>query len=184
MKKLYANNDKTKFVLVDDDVYDIIQNMGLKFCIDKEGYFISTSHTIQLPGMTEKKRLYLHRFVYILKTGEESTLTVDHIDRNRANNQFENLRLATMQEQNRHQGKRKNNTSGSIGVSYYHQVNKYNNKKYENDYWLARIRIPNGKREFKLFPYTEAGKIAAAHWRDYKVKQYFGEFGIQNDSDE
>lgn len=174
MKKLYASNDKTKFALVDDDVFETIQEMGLKFSIDKrenKGYFRSTTK-IKLSDMTEKKRLQLHVFVWILKTGEEPKLTIDHIDRNSSNNQFSNLRLATRQEQSQHRGKQKNNSSGYIGVCRQHD--KRGNGG--NDYWFVRIQIPNGKREFKYFPYTEAGKIKAAVYYDMKSREYFGKF--------
>ena len=87
LKKLYAINDKTKYAKVDDDVFETIQKMGLKFHIDKDEYFISTK-LIQLQCMEKKKCLLLHRFVWILKTGELPNKTVDHIDRNPANNMF------------------------------------------------------------------------------------------------
>lgn len=176
-KKIFASNDKTKFAFVDDDVFDVIQQMDLKFCIHKcTGYFYSTSHNIQLPGMIKKKPLQLHRFVWILKTRTEPSLTIDHIDRQPTNNQFSNLRLATKREQVQNQGKRKDNTSGYIGVCHQHRVDKRRKKNNVHDYWIMSIMDQNGKREVKHFPYTEAGKLAAARWYDSKAKQYFGEF--------
>ena len=173
MKKLFPTNDKTKYALVDDDVYETIQQMGLKFCIDKrKGYWYSTTE-IQLPGMIKKKHLLLHRLVWILKTGELPNKTIDHIDINKSNNQYYNLRLATAKEQQHNQGKRKSNTSGYIGVSHYHQVDKRGNGY---DYWLTRIYKPDGHREAKKFPYTDDGLIAAAHWRDKKAREYHGDF--------
>ena len=171
-KKLYASNDQTKYALVDDDVFETIKEMRSKFCIMKKGYFISTKF-IQLPGMTEKKRLSLHHFVFTLKTGELPIRSVDHIDRNRANNKFENLRLATRKEQQHNRGKLNNNTSGYIGVCHIHKANKYNN---EYDYWLTQIHNPAGKNEVKTFPFTDDGLIAAATWYDKKAIEYFGEF--------
>ena len=179
MKKIVASNDPTKYTQVDDDVFEIIKDMGLKFGINKGGYFQSTSHMIKLPGMTEKKRLLLHQFVYIIKTNEEPAISVDHIDINPANNQFENLRLASRQQQNRHRGKMKNNKSGYIGVCYYHHVYKYKNKTYENDYWYSSIQKPDGHTKVKYFPYTPQGKIAAGKWYDSKARDYFGEFAGQ-----
>ena len=176
MKKIYASNDPTKYALIDDDIYEIIQKMGLKFCIMPNGYLRSTSHSIKLSCMSKKKRLYLHQFVYIIKTKTEPSLTIDHIDINPANNMFENLRLATRQEQQQNQGKQKNNSSGFIGVSHHHKINKYKNKKYENDYWIMSIMKPDGKQKQKLFAYTTEGKIAAAKYYDKKAIEYFGEF--------
>ena len=175
MKKLQSSNDKTKYSIVDDDVFETIQEMGLKFCVRPKGYFYSTKW-IQLPGMEKKKCLLLHRFVFTLKTGTEPMSTVDHIDRNPANNMFSNLRLATIKQQNRHRGKKKNNTSGYIGVCYYHKVSIYKNKTYENDYWYSSIQRPDGYHEAKYFSYTPEGLLEAAKYYDQKAIEYFGEF--------
>ena len=177
MKTIIASNNPDAYALIDDDVFDVIQEMNLKFSIMSDGYWLATSHMIQLPGMNKKKRLLLHVFVYILKTGIEPNKTVDHIDIDKSNNQFGNLRLATRQQQNQHQSKRKNNSTGYIGVSHQHNVNKYN-KKY--DYWRAFIYKPDGHREYKIFPYTEAGKLEAVRWRDQKAREYYGDFAVLN----
>ena len=174
-KKIFPTNDKTKYATVDDDIYETIQEMNLKFYINNKGYFMSTKW-IQLPGMIKKKYLLLHRFVFILKTGEEPRSTIDHIDIDKSNNMFENLRLATRQQQQQHRGKQKSNTSGYIGVTHIHNVDKYKNKKYENDYWRVQIMSSSGHREVKYFPYTENGKQHAAMWYDTKTREYFGEF--------
>ena len=175
MKKIIANNDKKKYALVDDDIYETIQKMRLKFYINNQGYWYSTTE-IQLPGMNKKKRLLLHVFVFTLKTGELPNKTVDHQDRDKLNNQYCNLRLATRKEQSQNQGKMKNNTSGYIGVCHHHKVDKHNNKPWSKDYWLARIQNPDGKNEQKYFPFTENGKQHAAMWYDTKAIEYYGDF--------
>ena len=182
MKTIIANNDKKAYAIVDDDVYEIIQDIGLKFYIRKDGYFQSTSHMIQLPGMTEKKKLYLHQFVWILKTKTEPSLSIDHQDRNKANNQFLNLRLATIKQQNHNRGKLKSNTSGYTGI-YYEHANK-KNKNGGNHYWKAHIYKPDGKDERKYFDYDDDGLLEAIKWRDQKAKQYYGEFAVLNFPDE
>lgn len=176
-KKIIANNNPDKFAMVDDDIFEIIQDMDLKFYVMKNGYFYSTKW-IKLSGMEKKKRLLLHQFVWILKAGTEPTLTVDHEDRNKSNNQYSNLRLATSQQQKHNRGRQKSNTSGYIGVSHQH-LNK-RNKTGGNHYWRASIRKPDGKIEAKLFPYTDEGLIASAHWYDSKSIEYFGEFAVLN----
>ena len=169
---------------MDDDVFEIIQDMNLKFCINKGGYFQSTSHIIKLPCMTKKKRLLLHQLVFIIKTKTEPTSTVDHIDRNKSNNCFFNLRLATVKQQNNNRGKMKSNTSSYIGVCHQHYVDKRRKKNNVYEYWRTQIRKPNNKIETKLFPYTENGKIAAAHYYDTKAREYFGKFAVLNFPDE
>ena len=171
MSKIFANNNPDAFAIVDDDVFEIIKEMKLKFCINNNGYFISTTKT-QLHGMTKKKQLLLHHFVWLLKTGEEPMSTVDHIDRNKSNNQFSNLRLATKQEQSQHRSRQKNNTSGYVGV--YHKVDKRGNGY--RDYWCTRIKRQDGKNESKYFHFTEAGKIEAGKYYDKKAREYFGDF--------
>jgi hypothetical protein len=173
-KKIFANNNPDAYAIVDDDVFEIIQNMNLKFSIMNKGYFILTKW-IQLPGMEKKKQLLLHRFVYILKTGTEPMSSIDHKDINSSNNQFSNLRLATRQEQIQHRNKYKNNTSGLIGVSRLHRVNKHYKNGYR-DYWRAQIHKSDGKIEVKTFPFTPEGKIAAGKWHDQKAREYFGKF--------
>ena len=183
MKKLQASNNKTKYALVDDDVFETIKEMNLKFSIQPNGYFRSTAE-VKFPGMMKKKRLLLHQLVWILKTGEEPSSEVDHADIDKLNNQFSNLRLATRKEQQHNQRKRKDNTSGYIGVSREHRINKYKNKKYENDYWRTSIRRPDGKHEQKCFKYTNEGLLEAVRWRDQKAIEYYKEFAVTNFPDE
>ena len=170
-KKLFATNDKKKYAIVDDDVFETIHEMNLKFCIQRNGYFRSTTK-IKLPGMAEKKKLLLHHFVFTLKTGELPNKTVDHQDRNPSNNRYSNLRLATRKEQQHNRGKLKNNTSGYIGVCHCHDKRRKKNR----DYWKVSIKNPDGKNEAKYFSYTEAGKIAGARYYDQKAIEYFGNF--------
>ena len=173
-KKIFASNDNNAFAIIDDDVFETILEMGIKFCIDNKGYFYSTTK-IQLQGMEKKKCLLLHRFVFTLKTGTEPSSEVDHADIDKLNNQFSNLRLASRQQQQQHRGKLRTNTSGYIGVCHYHKVNKHYKNGYRN-YWRACIQRQDGKNETKFFPYTENGKQHAAMWRDTKARKYYGEF--------
>lgn len=173
-KKIFANNDQTKYALVDDDIAETIQQMKLKFRIQPNGYFRSTTK-IELPEMKKRKQLLLHRLVWILKTGEEPMSSLDHIDRNKSNNMFENLRLASRREQQHNQAKRKDNTSGFIGVCHKHNVGKSYKNGYR-DYWYTRIQRPDGHREQKYFQYNDEGLITAAKYYDSKAIEYFGDF--------
>ena len=65
---------------------------------------------------------------------------IDHIDRNKADNQRNNLRVASRRLQRYNQDKRKSNTSGYPGVTFY-------SKKKINP-WMARICLPTDKQKF------------------------------------
>ena len=74
-----------------------------------------------------------HRVIWFLVKGEQPTTILDHINNNPTDNRIENLRPASM-NQNQHNAKtRKDNTSGVKGV-YWHKPNKR---------WIARVKINN-----------------------------------------
>lgn len=57
------------------------------------------------------------RLAWLFITGELPE-TIDHKDRNRANDKFDNLRAATRSENARNASRRKDNTTGYKGVSF------------------------------------------------------------------
>ena len=90
---------KARLVNVQNGGTRPIKECYLKYEIDKDGYF--------RVGI-QKKHRYVHRLVaqYFCK-GYKNELTVDHIDRNRQNNDYKNLRWMTNQ-QNAFNGQWKN----------------------------------------------------------------------------
>lgn len=59
------------------------------------------------------KRMSVHRCVALaFLPNPDSKISVDHIDRNKLNNNLTNLRWATLEEQQANRGMLKNNTSG------------------------------------------------------------------------
>lgn len=77
-------------------------------------------------------KLYLsHRLIWTMQTGEWPPLgtEIDHRDRDKHNNRWSNLRLATRAQNIINRGIGRNNTSGFRGVSLYRPLNK----------WRARI---------------------------------------------
>lgn len=89
----------------------------------------------------------------------------DHIDRNPLNNRRKNLRIATIQENNRNRSLFKNNTSGIMGVNF-----ELSRKK-----WRARICVNDRRFELGFFE----NKEDAIHARLCAEKQYFGKFAPQ-----
>lgn len=88
-----------------------------------------------------KGHMYLvHRLAFVIMTGNHPNGEVDHIDGNRQNNKWENLRDCSPLAQSRNQGLRKDNTSGVRGVNYNNCKTNRSAKR-----WVARISH-NGER--------------------------------------
>jgi hypothetical protein len=87
----------------------------------------------------KQKNMLIHRLVALQYIpNDENKQCVNHIDNNnRLNNKLTNLRWCTNQQNQMNRSIRKNNTSGSKGVTFNKQTNK----------WQAKITI-NGK-EFR-----------------------------------
>ena len=67
--------------------------------------------------VTASGKKYLgHRLAFYYMTGEWPKGDVDHIDHNRANNKWDNLRIVTRQENLKNCRRQKNNKSGITGV--------------------------------------------------------------------
>ena len=66
-----------------------------------------------------------HHLVWYFETGSFPTLFLDHIDGNKLNNHFSNLREVTIKQNNEHRGKQINNTTGYKGVTYNKRLGKF-----------------------------------------------------------
>ena len=77
------------------------------------------------------KVFHAHRLAVLYMTGNypEKHIEVDHINRNRSDNRWENLRITDSTGNNMNLSKRKDNTSGHTGISYIN-----------NKFW-ARIQL-------------------------------------------
>jgi len=68
--------------------------------------------------MFDGQRALAHRFAWLYMTGEWPTQEIDHIDGDKANNAFANLRQVSRRVNTENKRKaRKNNTTGLLGVS-------------------------------------------------------------------
>lgn len=61
-------------------------------------------------------RYQCHRLAFLYMTGHWPTLGVDHIDHDRTNNKWQNLRDVLEIENHKNMSKNRNNTSGATGV--------------------------------------------------------------------
>jgi len=111
----------------------------------------------------KQKNTKIHRLVatYFVENLENKPY-VDHIDNNKLNNLFTNLRWATHQENKRNIVKYKNNTTGVKGVIYDKIYNK----------WMARIRVSGKLIHIGSFNTIEEATTA----RIQKANELFSEF--------
>jgi len=100
---------------------------------------------------------------------DEGCNIVDHINQNRADNNYENLRWTTSSGNNRNRTKAKNNSSGTSGVRYD-----------KNGYWVANWCDQNMKQQHKYFSVRTHGDEQAKQLAiDYR-KQMAEENGYIN----
>ena len=87
-----------------------------------------------------QKKYYVHRLIWLYVNGEEPCGQIDHINHNRADNRIENLRVVGHRENSLNTKLPSDNTSGTIGVSFYKARNKWvakikNEGKYQTVYY-------------------------------------------------
>ena len=96
---------------------------------------------------------YSHRLIWRWMTGEDPGLVqIDHRDLNKANNCWENLRLATGTQNQYNRPKTANNRSGYKGVSF---------KKREGK-WEAKIKEGKNRHHLGYFATPEEAHAAYA----------------------
>ena len=73
------------------------------------------------------KQYKVHRLIWTYMKGEVLTSSdvIDHIDHNKANNRWSNLRKGTHADNSQNRGKSKNNTSGYTGVHWNKKIKKW-----------------------------------------------------------
>lgn len=77
----------------------------------------------------ERKMYLVHRLVFLYMTGNHPVGEVDHINGDRKDNRWVNLRDSNAAANSRNQGVRRDSTSGVRGVTYSQRSSK----------WIARI---------------------------------------------
>lgn len=126
--------------------------------ISRQGY-----HEIGLDYVLHRA----NRLAWLYMTGEWPDRDVDHINRNKSDNRWANLRLATRSQNSANVSiAQRRNTSGYLGVTF----------DKSRDKWRAQIRIKGRKVNLGRFacPIEAAKAHDAAAWRE------FGEFAELN----
>ena len=95
-------------------------------CIDGQGYRV-----IRIFNKNRKA----HRLAWLYMHGDYPTV-IDHVDRNRSNNSFSNLRIATRRENTINRSSLSKNASGYTGVSWHSKA-----KKWESSVTIKGKRI-------------------------------------------
>ena len=131
MKKIELKSGD--FALVDDDDYEFLTQR--KWYLSRAGYAIA--------GEERKK---MHRLILGAKPGE----LVDHIDRNKLNNQRSNLRIVDMEGNVHNQQKRTGTANKYKGTSYVPRLGL----------WQSRCRIRGNDFFLGYFSSEEAAAYA------------------------
>lgn len=129
--KLGGHRDDTKFqgyALIDDVDFDLVSKHKWHL---HDGYAMANAY--------QNKKTKLIRMHHLIM-GKPKGLDVDHINRNRADNQRSNLRIVTRSE-NLRNGVNPLNTSGIRGVYWHKSASK----------WCAEFRMDKKKIYLGLF---------------------------------
>ena len=105
---------------------------------------------------------YVHRLAFLYMTGEWPSEQTDHIDGDRTNNRWANLREASGSQNKYNTGVRSHNTTGARGVFRHKQTGKF----------VARIKI--GDKRVNLGSFDTVEQASEAY--EKAAKEVFGLF--------
>ena len=103
-----------------------------------------------------------HRLIWCYHYGTWPTLTIDHKDNNRSNNNIDNLREATFSEQRHNSKLRNDNTSGVKGISWHKSDKK----------WRANITINKKQIYIGSFSTIEEAEVKITAAREILHKKF------------
>ncbi|MFA9398372.1 MAG: HNH endonuclease [Clostridiaceae bacterium] len=109
-----------------------------------------------------KTTIHMHRLLMNCSEG----LEVDHINRNKLDNQKSNLRIVTRQQNMCNKDSYKNSSSRYKGVTWHKKDNR----------WDAQIRL---NKQIYFIGSFEDEDVAAAAYNHY-AKRFFGEYAVLN----
>ena len=155
MKKIILNNGET--TLVDDNDFDYLNKWV--WHVNIKGY-VERSTWARGKGRTTTIRM--QRVIM----NPPANLQVDHINGNKLDNRQSNLRLATNSQNQANTNKRRDNTSGYKGITFYPRNNK----------WGARLQVNGIRKWLGLFDDIQEAK----NIYNKAIRQYFGEYAKEN----
>lgn len=147
----WTNNTNAEFYFDLEDYEKIKDYCWIEHTRD-DGY-----KTLEARELHKQKIIRMHYIIF--------DKFCDHKDRNTFNNRKSNLREATPSQQSMNKNKRKDNSSGFIGVNW-HKAQQM---------WVARINIDKKRKTIGYFNKKEDAIIA----RLKAEKEYYGEFSPQ-----
>ena len=157
----YIELTQGKTAIVDDEDFEYLSQW--KWYATADGYAVRNQTYIASDGYKKQRRVSMHRDIM----GNPKGYTVDHANRDKADNRKENLRTATNTENLRNQGPRKNNSGKYKGVT----------KASSCKNWSAAI-FNSGKR-LHLGHFATQEQAALAY--NEAAKKYHGEFAYINE---
>ncbi len=113
-----------------------------------------------------KYQYLVHRLAWLWMTGDWPDRQLDHINRDKSDNRWSNLRLATHGQNRQNSRAPKNNTSGYIGVSFVKATSK----------WHAYIRVNRQRVHLGFF----GDRTTAAACRNINAAYMYGDFARLN----
>ena len=105
---------------------------------------------------------YAHRLAFLYMTGEWPKQEIDHVDGDRTNNRWSNLREADHSQNKYNTGLRGHNTTGFRGVYFRKNEGK----------WHARIKVGDRRVSLGLFSSPEEASIAY----EAAAQEHFGDY--------
>jgi hypothetical protein len=132
---------------------------------NKEAFLSRNSHGY-VKGSIFDRTLIAHRVIWAIQTGEWPEHEIDHINRQRADNRWINLREATSSQNKTNVSSRQNSSSKYIGVSWC-ETRKI---------WQASIRKAEKKKHLGRF----SCEIDAAKAYDAAAQIIHGQFANLN----
>jgi hypothetical protein len=108
------------------------------------------------------KRLLAHRLAWIKVHKQMPDRQIDHINMCRSENRIDNLRLATLTDNNRNRKAQSNNTSGYKGVTFHKGTGRF------------QAKICVNKRRISLGYFESAERASIAYQK--AAKEHHGDF--------